>query len=316
MDQLAKDFAPDARQAGQFRILKAEFLSSQAKAQNAKGNPDKAVDLLRESLDLRVEHVAKTGEEFILARGYHDFAELHDKRNSVGDALKSSKKAIHHQTNWVNKKPDDFYRLHIVGFYLYFEGDLHFKQASFTEAKTAYLAAKGHEVKAFVQSKSPLYSKNLELTFRRLYDVQMKLQEYDEAVDTLDEKLKLWPDDFEMHWDAAARLGKVYADSRNQKLLPRILAIFERGALLENAGSRSAAAPRGDSRAPAAAGVSAIAQDVREIEDLVVGLCFVIADLSDEVAGAEVLRSPGAARIAALRRGFGVPQPRPPLKSL
>jgi len=59
--------------------------------------------------------------------------------------------------------------------------------------------------------------------------VQFNLQKFDEAIDTLEERVQLFPKDAQKHYDSAAKLALIYQRDSSDKLFKRIYAFFERG---------------------------------------------------------------------------------------
>src|SRR5207249_1393670 len=107
------------------------------------------------------------------------------------------------------------------------------KNAKDAEALDSLLKAQKHETEAFRLSGGEEYGDYLYMTHRNLFVAQMKLKKYEEAIETIEERIKLWPKNAKKHLEAAADLAVIHQRDPSEKNVKRIHAFFQR-ALQEN----------------------------------------------------------------------------------
>ncbi len=228
VSQLAKDVAPQGLLADQVRLLQVQIKSAQAKALQQTGDADKAEGLLVETLPIRKNLAAKPGNEAILIDGLWDLAGFYNKEKRVQETINYMKQAIALQEAFIQQAPRDPTRMKAAGIMWYDKGIVYFNNGQFSEALSSFLAAKKHEIDAFALSDhGPTYGHNLYLTYKNLYQTQLSLRQYEDAVLTIEERLQHWPKDAEKYRQASQDLARIYQRDGSQKLLKRIIAFLD-----------------------------------------------------------------------------------------
>lgn len=227
--QLLNELPPAGPQTDQVKHIDAQILSAQARAHQQKKDAARAEKLYEQSLAIRSALAAKPGNEPILITGLSDLAGFYEKEKNVDRAEPYYAQAIQAQERWVAAEPADYGRRREAGVLWFNKGIFLLNNKKQNEALDCFRAAKQHEIEAFrLTDRSDAYGDYLYMTFQRLFDVYLKLGRTEEAVDTIDERLKLWPTDRRKHFDAAVDLSKVCQRDPSEKILQRTYTVFQR----------------------------------------------------------------------------------------
>jgi tetratricopeptide (TPR) repeat protein len=229
-EQLLKESTPNSPQADLLRILSAQITSALARAYQQKGDSRTAEQMHRDSLKLRQELAARPNSSpAVLIDGLSDFALFYFNENKLDQAVAYQDQAILLQEKWIQEETKDYLRRRFAGILLYNKASWLSNKGRDEEALISLLRAQKHETDAFKDAGgTEEYARYLSMTHKNLFAMQMRLRRYEEAVDTIIERVKLWPTDKKRHREAAEDLAKVYEHGANLLYL-KIEPFFEQG---------------------------------------------------------------------------------------
>lgn len=228
--QLLSEASPKSAQADSLHMLEAEITSGLARAHQQKGDSAKAEQLHKDSIKLRGDLMARpNATPMILVNGLSDFAQFYIDENKLDEAVVYQDQAILLQEKWIQEAPKDYFRRRFAGVLLYNKAQWLANRGKNAAALDSMLRAQAHETEAFkLVGGTEEYARYLYMTHRELFTLQLRLDKYQDALDTIVERVKLWPNDKQKHREAAEDLAMISQKEGTSLLYPRIHDFFER----------------------------------------------------------------------------------------
>lgn len=224
-DQLFKDLPEKSPQLPQILRVQVYALSAQAKVYLQKMDYAKAEELFRDSLKTCDKLPPKApGRVPLLVNASADLADCLVKRGMLEDALKFQQAAIDQQEEFVAKELQDYPRRNKAGILWYDKGVYHLNHQQYALALECFLRAGVHEKVIYEKSgKGELFADNLYLTYQRMSETQIKMEDYKGAVESV--KLRIQLESRFKYQEAPKSLSEIY--QRDPRQLPAILALLD-----------------------------------------------------------------------------------------
>jgi tetratricopeptide (TPR) repeat protein len=223
---------PGSPQVEPLRLQEAEIISFQALTLQDT-EPKKAEELYNRSRDIRQELYEKQPARYqvALAVGYSHLGGFQVRQKNWPEAINQLDRAVPLLVDWLKKSPRDFDGLQVLGVVLHDKGVVLFNRREFAQAKVQFQSAKKPLLGAFeLAEHGNRYGNNLNLTFRMLVLTQRQLNEFAEALMTIDAWLQIWPTDAKYTWDVAKELAGLCPPGVSGKVLEeRLIPLLKMG---------------------------------------------------------------------------------------
>jgi tetratricopeptide (TPR) repeat protein len=227
------DESPDKKQMEQYRLLKAQIFSVEASALHREGDTDKAKERFIESVRIREDLAAKNQEDFDphFVDGLLDAVLFLVREKEYAEAEKYLDKAIPIQERLIVRHADVPNYLSHMGFLWFQKGLIRNRQKNNREALDHFTKAKNYDIKAYdlTKKKGEVFVGYLKQTYQNLFTVQMNLNMYKEAAETIEERVIYWPKDGQQYWQAAKDYADVFSGAKSDELAAKLVTFLDKG---------------------------------------------------------------------------------------